>query len=127
MASAQFKTAERRQNSTEYRRLFDMASRLYSEAQQANDRILMRKAAKIAHQGYLLKPDHLTGLNLMARIDMQLGHYDDDEIADFPESYDWATVGTLQKVRSDLMETLRFFAGFETTEDIQRSLDEMNE
>ena len=77
MASAQFKTAERRQNSTEYRRLFDMASRLYSEAQQANDRILMRKAAQIAHQGYLLKPDHLTGLNLMARIDMQLGHYDD--------------------------------------------------
>ncbi len=60
-------------------------------------------------------------------LEMELGHYDDDEIADFPESYDWATVGTLQKVRSDLMETLRFFAGFETTEDIQRSLDEMNE
>jgi len=60
-------------------------------------------------------------------MEMQLDHYSDDEIAEFPESYDWATVGTLQKVRSDLMETLRFFAGFETTEDIQRSLDEMNE
>ena len=60
-------------------------------------------------------------------METQLYHYSDDEIAEFPESYDWATVGALQRVRSDLMETLRFFVGFETTEDVQHCLDEMNE
>ena len=77
MASAQLKTAERRQTGSEYRRLFDIASKLYGSAQQSGDRTLLQEAATVARQAYLLKPDYLTGLNLMARIDMQRGHLEE--------------------------------------------------
>jgi len=89
MASAQLKPAERRQTSSEYRRLFDIASKLYSSAQDDNDPVLMQQAATIARQAYRIKPDYLTGLNLLARIDMQRGHYDDAE--------SWLSEGLTQK------------------------------
>ena len=59
-------------------------------------------------------------------MEMQLEHYSDKEIADCPESFNWGSVGTLTEVRSQLMETLRFFAGFETTKELQDSLDDLN-
>jgi len=37
----------------------------------------------------------------------------------------WASVGSLEHVRENLIETLRFFSGVEQDE-IQRSLDEMH-
>jgi len=37
----------------------------------------------------------------------------------------WASVGSLEHVREQLMETLAFFSGFEKSE-IQRSLDELH-
>ena len=42
----------------------------------------------------------------------------DDEVT-------WASVGSLEHVREQLMETLAFFSGFEKSE-IQRSLDELH-
>ena len=59
-------------------------------------------------------------------MELQLSHYSDEEIADCPETFNWGSVGTLKEVRSQLMDTLRFFAGFETTEELQNSLDELN-
>jgi len=43
---------------------------------------------------------------------------DDDEIS-------WASVGSLEHVREQLLETLAFFSGVEQAE-IQRSLDELH-
>ena len=59
-------------------------------------------------------------------MELQLGHYSDEEIADCPETFNWGSVGTLKEVRSQLMDALRFFAGFETTEELQNSLDDLN-
>jgi len=43
---------------------------------------------------------------------------DDDEVS-------WASVGSLEHVREQLLETLAFFSGVDQTE-IQRSLDELH-
>jgi len=43
---------------------------------------------------------------------------DDDEVS-------WASVGSLEHVRENLIETLAFFSGFERSE-IQRNLDELH-
>ena len=52
-------------------------------------------------------------------IECELDKYDDDgEVS-------WASVGSLEHVREQLVETLAFFSGVEQTE-IQRSLDELH-
>jgi hypothetical protein len=40
------------------------------------------------------------------------------------ENVTWATVGSIEHVRTTLVETLAFFSGFRVSE-IQRSLDEL--
>ena len=45
-------------------------------------------------------------------------HDDDDEVS-------WASVGSLEHVRENLIETLAFFSGVEQAE-IKRSLDELH-
>jgi hypothetical protein len=50
-------------------------------------------------------------------IECELEKYDDNEVT-------WASVGSLEHVRENLIETLAFFSGFEQSE-IQRSLDEL--
>ena len=59
-------------------------------------------------------------------MELQLEHYSDEKITDCPEGFNWGSVGTLKEVRSQLMDTLRFFAGFEITEELQNSLDDLN-
>lgn len=52
-------------------------------------------------------------------IECELDKYDDDgEVT-------WASVGSLESVREQLLETLAFFSGVEQSE-IQRSLDELH-
>jgi len=52
-------------------------------------------------------------------IDCELENFeDDDEVT-------WASVGSLEHVREQLIETLAFFSGVEQSE-IQRSLDELH-
>ena len=51
-------------------------------------------------------------------IECELDKDSDDEIT-------WASVGSLEHVRENLIETLAFFSGVEQTE-IQRSLDELH-
>lgn len=45
------------------------------------------------------------------------------ELEKEPASIDWAHVGTLNKVRHDLLETLSFLSGFEKKE-IENTLEE---
>ena len=42
------------------------------------------------------------------------------------ENVTWATVGTLEHVRENLIETLAFFSGFDEAE-IKRSLEELRD
>jgi len=51
-------------------------------------------------------------------IECELEKYDDAEVT-------WASVGSLEHVRENLIETLAFFSGFEQRE-IRRSLDELH-
>jgi len=51
-------------------------------------------------------------------IECELDKDSDDEVT-------WASVGSLEHVRENLIETLAFFAGVEQSE-IQRSLDELH-
>ena len=51
-------------------------------------------------------------------IECELDKQNDDEIT-------WATVGSLEHVRENLIETLAFFSGVEQSE-IKRSLDELH-
>ena len=51
-------------------------------------------------------------------LECELEKQNGDEVA-------WATVGSLEHVRENLIETLAFFSGVEQTE-IQRSLDELH-
>jgi len=51
-------------------------------------------------------------------IECELEKFDDDEVT-------WASVGSLEHVREQLIETLAFFSGVEQSE-IQRSLDELH-
>ena len=51
-------------------------------------------------------------------IECELEKYEDDEVT-------WASVGSLEHVRENLIETLAFFSGVEQSE-IQRSLDELH-
>ena len=51
-------------------------------------------------------------------IECELQKHDDQKVA-------WATVGSLEHVREQLIETLAFFSGVEQSE-IQRSLDELH-
>ncbi len=51
-------------------------------------------------------------------IECELDKQNDDEVT-------WATVGSLEHVRENLIETLAFFSGVEQSE-IQRSLDELH-
>jgi len=51
-------------------------------------------------------------------IECELDKDSDDEVT-------WATVGSLEHVRENLIETLAFFSGVEQSE-IQRSLDELH-
>ena len=51
-------------------------------------------------------------------IEGELEKYDDDD------EVTWASVGSLEYVRENLIETLAFFSGTEQTE-IQRNLDEL--
>ena len=51
-------------------------------------------------------------------IECELEKHDDQEVS-------WATVGSLESVREQLLETLAFFSGVEQSE-IQRSLDELH-
>ena len=52
-------------------------------------------------------------------IECELDKYDDDgEVS-------WASVGSLEHVREQLLETLAFFSGVQQSE-IQRSLDELH-
>ena len=51
-------------------------------------------------------------------IECELDKDSDDEVT-------WASVGSLEHVRENLMETLAFFSGVEQSE-IQRSLDELH-
>ena len=46
------------------------------------------------------------------------------ELAKRPQSIDWGHVGSLQKVRGDLIETLSFFSGNETKM-IEESLEDL--
>ena len=51
-------------------------------------------------------------------IECELEKYDDGEVT-------WASIGSLEHVRENLIETLAFFSGVEQSE-IQRSLDELH-
>ena len=51
-------------------------------------------------------------------IECELDKDRDDEVT-------WASVGSLEHVRENLIETLAFFSGFEQSE-IKRSLDELH-
>ena len=50
-------------------------------------------------------------------IECELEKYDDGEVT-------WASIGSLEHVRENLIETLAFFSGVEQSE-IKRSLDEL--
>lgn len=52
-------------------------------------------------------------------IECELEKYDDDD------EVTWASVGSLEHVRENLIETLAFFSGVEQSE-IKRSLDELH-
>ena len=52
-------------------------------------------------------------------IECELEKYDDDD------EVSWASVGSLEHVRENLIETLAFFSGVEQAE-IKRSLDELH-
>ena len=56
--------------------------------------------------------------SLAAWIEDELDKYDDAEVT-------WATVGSLEYVRNNLMETLESFSSVPRTE-IQRNLDELH-
>lgn len=73
MASAQLQTVAR--NGTgEYRHLYELASKLYSDAVAQQDEHLLQEACALAEAAQQLRPDNLAGLNLLARIELQQHH-----------------------------------------------------
>ena len=60
-------------------------------------------------------------------IEMELGTYDDEVIEQDGHGFNWSDVGSLQKVRHDLIQTLAFLSGNPDGEkEIHRSLDELH-
>ena len=73
MASAQLQTVAR--NATgEHRHLYELASKLYSDAVTQHDDRLLQEACALAEAAQQLRPDNLAGLNLLARIELQRHH-----------------------------------------------------
>ena len=74
MASAQVQPAARGVQA-DHRRLYEQASRLYNRSSEATDSSLLDRALLAARQAWSARPDYIPGLNLLARIEMQRGHY----------------------------------------------------
>lgn len=70
MASAQLQSVARHATG-EHRHLYELASKLYSDAVAQHDERLLLEACALAEAAQQLRPDHLAGLNLLARIELQ--------------------------------------------------------
>ena len=73
MASAQLQT-DARNGTGEHRHLYELASKLYSDAVAQQDEHLLQEACALAEAAQQLRPDNLAGLNLLARIELQQHH-----------------------------------------------------
>jgi hypothetical protein len=76
-----------------------------------------KKEIKTAKEAYRAAKNDIA--NLLDWFDCEMGK-------DEPKEIDWAVVGSLQKVRSDLIEALASLSGFEQKQ-IQESLEDLNE
>ena len=79
MASAQLQPVARRSSLADHRRLYELASKLYSTAVEQKDNRLLNEALANARLAWSLRPEYLPGLNLLARIEMQRGDYQQAE------------------------------------------------
>jgi len=73
MASAQLQTVAR-SGTGEHRHLYELASKLYSDAVAQQDEHLLQEACALAEAAQQLRPDNLAGFNLLARIELQRQH-----------------------------------------------------
>ncbi|ASP40605.1 hypothetical protein CHH28_18880 [Bacterioplanes sanyensis] len=71
MATANLQLIDSLHTPEQHRHLYDLASKLYSDASQRNDNALLEEAAHLARQAHAARPDYLPGINLLCRIELR--------------------------------------------------------
>ncbi|GGY39515.1 hypothetical protein GCM10011297_10900 [Bacterioplanes sanyensis] len=71
MATANLHLIDQALSPEQHRHLYELASKLYSDAHPRNDRALLQEAAYLARQANSARPDYIPGINLLCRIELR--------------------------------------------------------
>ncbi len=71
MATANLHLIDQALSPEQHRHLYELASKLYSDAHPRNDRTLLQEAAHLARQANSARPDYIPGINLLCRIELR--------------------------------------------------------